>query len=80
MQFQEYLGEKIPKFFPVGPSFIFVFDEMFIEVPKFHETSPALKNFWLRAWIELIKHENRKYVTKIQYIVSSSNLNFLDYS
>ena len=22
---------------------------MFIEMPKFHETSPALKNFWLRA-------------------------------
>ena len=24
---------------------------MFIEVPRFHETSPALQNFWLRAWI-----------------------------
>ena len=24
-------------------------DEIFIKVPKFHETSPALKNFWLRT-------------------------------
>ena len=23
---------------------------MFIEVPKFYETSPTLKNFWLHAW------------------------------
>ena len=27
---------------------------MFIEVPKFHETSPALKNFWLRACISVL--------------------------
>ena len=32
-----------------GPSFSFVFDEIFIKVPKYHETSSALKNFWLRA-------------------------------
>ena len=27
----------------------FVVDEMFIEVPIFQETSPALKNTWLRS-------------------------------
>ena len=36
--------------FPCGASFSCVFDEVFIEVSKFHETSPVLKNFWLRAW------------------------------
>ena len=29
--------------------FFCIFDEMFIEVPQFHETSPALKIFWLHA-------------------------------
>ena len=28
---------------------------MFIEVPSFQETSPALKNFWLNAWCEPVK-------------------------
>ena len=28
-----------------------VFDEIFTEMSKFHEASPALKNFWLRACI-----------------------------
>ena len=37
---------KTPRFFPAGP-FSWLFDKMFIEVPQFHETSPALKNFWL---------------------------------
>ena len=37
------------QFFSAGP-FLCVFDEIFIEVPKFHETSPALKIFWFRAW------------------------------
>ena len=28
---------------------LFLFAEMFIKEPKFHETSLALKNVWLRA-------------------------------
>ena len=50
MSFQEYLGEKTQKFSP-AVLFFLVFDEMFIEVPLFHETSPALKNVWLHAWV-----------------------------
>ena len=45
MWFQEYLGEKNSKISPCGAFFSCVFDEMFIEMPKFRETSPALKNF-----------------------------------
>ena len=29
--------------------FTYYFFCVFIKVPKFHETSPALKNFWLHA-------------------------------
>ena len=43
------LGEKNSKIFACGAFFSCAFDEMFIEVPKFHETSFTLKNFWLRA-------------------------------
>ena len=32
-----------------GPFFSCVFDETFIKVPQFPKTSPALKDFWLRA-------------------------------
>ena len=38
------------KIFPCGAFFSGIFYEMFIGEPKFHETSPALKNFLLRAW------------------------------
>ena len=37
------------QFFSARP-FLCVFYEIFIDVPKFHETSSALKNFWFRAW------------------------------
>ena len=39
------------KMFPCGVFFSLVFDELFIEVPQFHETSPAVKNFWLHTWL-----------------------------
>ena len=35
--------------FPCGALLSHYADEMFIEVPLFSETSPALRNFWLRA-------------------------------
>ena len=39
------------KIFPSGAFFSAgLFDEMFIGVPKSHETFLALKTFWLRAW------------------------------
>ena len=38
----EYLGEKTPKCFP-GASFSCVFDEMFIELPWFHNISAFLQ-------------------------------------
>ena len=41
--------EKNSKIFPCGAFFSCVFDEMFFKVPKFHKTTSALKNFWLRA-------------------------------
>ena len=40
---------KNSKIFPSRVFLPCVFDEMFIEVPQFDETSSALKNFWLRA-------------------------------
>ena len=40
--------------FPCGALFFCVFDEMFIQVPEFHETSPVLNNFWLRARTQLL--------------------------
>ena len=43
-------GEKC-KSFPCEAFFSCVFVEMFIEVPKFHETYSALKNFLLRACV-----------------------------
>ena len=49
MQFQKYLGVKICESFP-SALFLRVVHEMFMEVPLFQETSPALKNSWLRAW------------------------------
>ena len=39
---------KTPKSFPVVPFFL-ILDKMFIKVPQFYKTSPALKSFWLRA-------------------------------
>ena len=42
---------KNSKMFPCGAFFSCDFDEMFIEVPQFHETSPILKNLWLHASI-----------------------------
>ena len=50
MWFQEFPGEKKPIFFPCGAFLSCVVDEIFIDVPWFRENSPALKNFWLRAW------------------------------
>ena len=49
VQFQEYLGEKTPKFFLVGPFFLVFFKEMLVKFPCFHETSPTLKKFCLRT-------------------------------
>ena len=43
--------------FPCGALLSHYADEMFIEVPLFSETSPALRNFWLRAWKHLCKHQ-----------------------
>ena len=40
---------KNSKIFPCGFLFSCVLDEIFIGVPKFHETSPALKYFWLHT-------------------------------
>ena len=36
---------KSSKTIPCG-AFFCVFDEKFIEMPKFHKTFPVLKNFW----------------------------------
>ena len=36
---------------------------MFLEVPKFHETFPALKNFWLRASTDINGTSNIIYVS-----------------
>ena len=41
--------KKLQKFSLQG-LFSWLFDKMFIEVSKFHETSPTQKNFLLRAW------------------------------
>ena len=48
MYFKSIYETKLEKFFPCR-AFLWVFDERFIEVTYFHETSPALKYFWLRA-------------------------------
>ena len=41
---------KNSQILPSGAFFpCFFFDKIFIEVPWFYETSPVLKNFWLRA-------------------------------
>ena len=44
------------KFFCCRAFFLVLFDEMLIEVPYFHETSPPLKDIWLRtclSWVYL---------------------------
>ena len=41
---------KNSKIFSCGAFSSRILDEMFIEVPKFLETSPSLKDFWLLAW------------------------------
>ena len=43
---------KNSKLFPCGAFFSWNFDEIFIEVSQFHETFPALKQFWLHACLE----------------------------
>ena len=45
---------KNPKMFSCRAFFPSVFNEMFIKVPQFHMTSPALKDFWLRTWIQAL--------------------------
>ena len=55
IQFSEYLEEKTPRYFPLGPFFTkCVFDEMLIKVPQFHEISHAMRNVWLCACIQLL--------------------------
>ena len=49
MKFEEYLGVKNSESFPYEASLSCVVDELLIEVFLFQETSPALKNPWLRA-------------------------------
>ena len=39
---------KNSEFFHCGP-FCSIFEEVFVEVPYFHETCPALKNICFRA-------------------------------
>ena len=46
------MGKKLQNFSLQG-FFNCVFNEMFVKVSWFHETSSALKNFWLRAWNQL---------------------------
>ena len=48
-------GKKLRHFFLKGLSC--VADEMFVEVPLFQETSPALKNSWFRPFIFLVVSE-----------------------
>ena len=43
--------KKISETFPCGVCLSCVEDDMFIEVPLFQETSPALKNSWLLVWV-----------------------------
>ena len=43
---------KNSKIFPCLAFLLFVVDEMFIKVPLFQETSPTLKNSWLRPCID----------------------------
>ena len=46
--------KKNSKMFPYGAFFSCVFDEMFIEVPQFHESFPILKNIWLLAYTQIL--------------------------
>lgn len=47
--------EKKVHFFLGGSFLSCVVDEMFIEVPRFQENSPALKISWLRTWDGFLK-------------------------
>ena len=51
IQFLEHLGEKNSKIFPCEALLWCFMEKMFIEVPLFQETSPALKYSWLRALV-----------------------------
>ena len=51
------------------------FNEIFIKVPRFNETSPSLKNFWLGAWVGLFDvctdcENGRLFESEIQDIFS----------
>ena len=37
-----------------------IFEEMFIEVPQFHKSSPALKNFWLPTCQRTLNQFNKR--------------------
>ena len=49
MYFSRVSWRKNSTIFPCA-----AFDEMFVEVPLFHETSPALKNFWFRTCTQVL--------------------------
>ena len=59
------------KIFPCGAFYSYVADEMFIEVPLFSETSPALKNSWLRAWNDIFKMTFSKFKCSENYFGTS---------
>ena len=60
---------KKTKIFPCGAFFVCVTHETFIEVPPFQETSPSLKNSWLRAlYIYIIYYTNIRIIYIYIYI------------
>ena len=75
MLFYQGIQENSPKFFPVEPFFDvlqIVCSRMFIEVPLFSETSPALKKSLLRALnLIVLKKMNSCFVvdTLIEFLV-----------
>ena len=60
---------KNSQIFPVEPFFLVFVNEIFIKVPWFHETCPpALKKFWLCAWID----DKKKFKHYMVYVIMTS--------
>ena len=58
-----YLGKKSTKFFPAGPFFL-VLQLNAYRSALFYENVPALKNSWLRAWVQVSVQQSHEFVSE----------------
>ena len=66
LKFISFHKQCFAKYVSLRGFFSCAFNKMFIEVPKYHEASPALKDVWLCAWYLLKCSKNLQKTTETQ--------------